>query len=693
MKRQAVKPLICILSAAISAAATMATYASPSKAQLDEMEKIVGYFPEWGIYSGHSNYVPAKVPFDKITHINYAFATIKNGVIANFDNYAATEATLGEAWDSPYKGNLGQFKKLKKAYPHLSVMVSIGGWTQSGNFHDVAATEEARDRFAASAVQYIRRYDFDGVDIDWEYPGKYREPDKTDNSNDQGTPKADASESETFVLLLRTLREYLDRASAEDGKYYQLTAAVGASFERIEFTPPSNYAQYLDFINLMTYDMHGAWDMRTNHQSALYTNPAAADNLNVDAVVGKFLSYGVDPKKLVVGTPFYSRGWKGVIPGGVENLNGFFSLAMGGARGIWDGGVAAGVNPYYHIVEMEKDPFFVKYYDDAAKAPYLYSERKQEMYTYEDKQSLSEKVHYVKSQGLGGIIIWELSADLPVSSENSLLKVIADGFYPGGIHLDGAANSGDEQNGDSDRRGDQGSSDQGSSDQGSSDDNTAVSGGGYTKQVDTSGGNMPWNAASVYVGGDLVIHEGKVYRAKWWTQGDMPGAQQWGPWEIIGASNTGYSGQDGAGDRAAGAEEDDTLYGEGDRAAGAEEDDTLYGEGDRAAGAEEDDTLYGEGDRAAGAEEDDTLYGEGDRAAGAEEDDTLYGEGDRASDGTDDKVSDSLIAQWNSTSVYVGGDLAIYEGQMYRAKWWTRGDIPGAQQWGPWEAIDGSDIR
>ena len=640
MKRQAVKPLICILSAAISAAATMATYASPSKAQLDEMEKIVGYFPEWGIYSGHSNYVPAKVPFDKITHINYAFATIKNGVIANFDNYAATEATLGEAWDSPYKGNLGQFKKLKKAYPHLSVMVSIGGWTQSGNFHDVAATEEARDRFAASAVQYIRRYDFDGVDIDWEYPGKYREPDKTDNSNDQGTPKADASESETFVLLLRTLREYLDRASAEDGKYYQLTAAVGASFERIEFTPPSNYAQYLDFINLMTYDMHGAWDMRTNHQSALYTNPAAADNLNVDAVVGKFLSYGVDPKKLVVGTPFYSRGWKGVIPGGVENLNGFFSLAMGGARGIWDGGVAAGVNPYYHIVEMEKDPFFVKYYDDAAKAPYLYSERKQEMYTYEDKQSLSEKVNYVKSQGLGGIIIWELSADLPVSSENSLLKVIADGFYPGGIHLDGAANSGDEQNGDSDRRGDQGSSDQGSSD-----DNTAVSGGGYTKQVDTSGGNMPWNAASVYVGGDLVIHEGKVYRAKWWTQGDMPGAQQWGPWEIIGASNTGYSGQDGAGDRAAGAEEDDTLYGEGDR------------------------------------------------AAGAEEDDTLYGEGDRASDGTDDKVSDSLIAQWNSTSVYVGGDLAIYEGQMYRAKWWTRGDIPGAQQWGPWEAIDGSDIR
>ncbi len=223
------------LSILVSVAAASALYAAPTKAELDSMKKIVGYFPEWGIYSGHDNYVPAKVPFEKITHLNYAFATIKDGVIANFDNYAATEASLGEPWDSPYKGNLGQFKKLKKEYPHLYVLVSVGGWTQSGNFHDVAATQEARDRFAASVVQYIRTYDFDGVDIDWEYPGSYRAPDTTDNANDQGTPKADDSEKETFALLLKTLREHLNKASQEDGKYYQLTAAMGASFQHIEF--------------------------------------------------------------------------------------------------------------------------------------------------------------------------------------------------------------------------------------------------------------------------------------------------------------------------------------------------------------------------------------------------------------------------------------------------------------------------
>ncbi len=98
----------------ISITAASALMGSPSKTELESMKKIVGYFPEWGIYSGHNNYLPANVPMEKVTHINYAFATIKDGLIAHFDTYAATEASQGETWDSPYKGNLGQFEKLKK---------------------------------------------------------------------------------------------------------------------------------------------------------------------------------------------------------------------------------------------------------------------------------------------------------------------------------------------------------------------------------------------------------------------------------------------------------------------------------------------------------------------------------------------------------------------------------------------------
>ncbi len=584
----------------VSVAAASALYASPTKAELDSMKKIVGYFPEWGIYSGHNNYVPAKVPFDKITHLNYAFATIKNGVIANFDNYAATEATLGEAWDSPYKGNLGQFKKLKKAYPHLSVLVSVGGWTQSGNFHDVAATQEARDRFAASVIQYIRTYDFDGVDIDWEYPGSYRAPDTTDNANDQGTPKADDSEKETFTLLLKTLREHLDKASKEDGKYYQLTAAMGASFRNIEFADPSKYAQYLDFINLMTYDMHGAWDAQTNHQSALYANPDNPDDLNVDAVVEKFLSYGVDPKKLIVGTPFYSRGWKGVVPCETSSGHkGLFCEADGGAHGVWDGGTAGGMNPYYHVVEMEKDPSFTHYYDEAAKAPYLYSESKQEFYTYENKRSLQEKVDYVEQKHLGGMIIWELSADAPVSSPDALLPVIADSFYPQGIHIGSEDNSTDDTATGGDTSGDTGS---GNADTSGGDQN------GEGNSGDTgSDSAAPWDASAVYVGGELVIYEGITYKAKWWTQGDIPGTQEWGPWEAVdGSSGNGSSTDTGSGS------------------------------------------------------------------------------------GTDDNASgtDGDNGTWDASKIYVGGEIVVYGGKKYKAQWWTQGDVPGTEEWGPWKEVD-----
>jgi GH18 family chitinase/chitodextrinase len=597
----------------LSLAAVSALYGAPTKAELDSMKKIVGYFPEWGIYSGHNNYLPANVPFDKVTHVNYAFATIKDGVIAHFDTYAATEVMHGEAWDSPYVGNLGQFEKLKKAYPHLSMMVSVGGWTQSGNFHDVAATQEARERFAASVVQYIRTYKMDGVDIDWEYPGSYREPDLTDNSNDQGTPKADESEKETFTLLLKTLRRYLDEAGGQDGKYYQLTAALSASERVIDFIEPSKFAQYLDFLNIMTYDMHGAWDGTTNHQSALFANHNAPDKLNVDAVVKQYLEYGVDPKKLVVGTPFYSRGWKGVAYRKLDDgLEGLFSQAQGGANGIWDGGVAGGMNPYYHLIEMEKDPSFTKYFDEEAKATYLYSSEKGEFYTYEDKRSLQAKIDYVKEKGLGGMIIWELSADAPQESGESLLAEITAGFYPEGIILSGEGNT-------TDGTGDTGGTSDDNNESGGEDD--ATDGGSTDGSGDTgTSGTTPsaWNPDTVYLAGDVVTYGGVTYTAKWWTQGDVPGADEWGPWEENG-TGTDEGVDNGSGDTGSG----DTTDGSGS---------------------------------------------------------------DGEDNGTIDPDNDAE-STWQENTIYTGGEVVLYNGVKYQAKWWTQGDVPGADEWGPWERI------
>lgn len=566
----------------LSVATASVLFASPSKLELDEMTKIVGYFPEWGIYSGHNNYVPANVPFNKVTHINYAFATIKDGVIAHFDQYAAVEVTHGEAWDSEYKGNLGQFEKLKNDYPHLSVMVSVGGWTQSGNFHDVAATEENRQRFASSVIQYIREHKMDGVDIDWEYPGSLRQPDLNDNANDQGTPKADASESETFTLLLKTLREHLDKAGHEDGKYYQLSAAVSAGFDKIDFAQPVKYMPYLDFVNIMTYDMHGAWESVTNHQSALYANPSAPASFNIDAVIKKFVSLGVDKNKLIIGSPFYSRGWKNVNTDALdEKYPGLFATANGGANGIWDGGVAAGVNPYYHILEMIKDDSFVKYYDEYAEAPYIYSKEKKEMYTYEDKRSLAAKVNYVKNNELGGVIIWELSAD----ASDSLLNVVYNGFYPDGIDGIGmSVISANEEN---------------STD---AHDVTPINSNASV-----------WDTTKVYLKGDVVSYNNVYYKASWWTQGNTPGAEQWGPWKLVAASEVVTIPE----------VEQETVV-----------------------------------------------------------DENL------------DVVSNNTTmvnGTWSSTKVYIGGEVVVYNGVKYKASWWTQGNTPGTQQWGPWKVV--SDLE
>jgi chitodextrinase len=255
---------------------------------------------------------------------------------------------------------------------------------------------------------------------------------------------------------------------------------------------------------------------------------------------------------------------------------------------------------------MEKDPSFTKYYDSYAKAPYLYSESKQEFYTYEDKRSLGEKVGYVKEHNLGGIIIWELSADAPASSEDALLNVIYEGFYPDGIHAG-------ESNVTVDDNGDTGSSDDSVTDNendntDSGDDNTATS-------------VTAWSSTQVYVEGDLVSYEGETYRAKWWTQGDIPGADEWGPWELTDAT---------AADDGSDINEDVGMD------------------------------------------------------SGNEND-------NNATDTTDngDTTGDTGVdnGTWRADTIYTGGEVVVYNGKKYQAQWWTQGDVPGSEEWGPWKEV------
>ena len=616
-----------LISAALCSTNLFASIASPSpsKETIASIKKIVGYYPEWGIYSGHQNYNPADMAIAKMTHINYAFTTIKNGEIAIFDDWAATgiASQFNEAFDSEYKGVLGQFKKLEAQFPETSFMISIGGWSQSANFRSVAQTEEARARFAASVVEFVRRWHFDGVDIDWEFPGLVRQPDTVDNPNDQGTPGADDSEGELFTLLLKSLREALDQAGSEDGTYYQLSAAVSANKGLIDKTNPQEYSQYLDFVNLLTYDLHGAWENTTNHQTALYSrSDAGVPTLSIDDAVRYFISKGVPSSKVVIGAAFYSRGWQGVRQvTAVDDLPGLFASASGGANGLWDGGRAGGVNPYWQIKKMEQDPEFIKYYDEVAQAPYLYSPGKGEMYTYDDPRSVGQKVAYVGDQNLGGIIFWEVTGDAPLKG-TELLDVIYNGFYLGEVPEITLPPEPQEQPPNNDPVSDQSGS--GTAGIGSQ------SGSGV---VNSSVGS--WASDAVYTGGEVVTFNGVSYEAQWWTRGDEPGSGgPWGVWRITDKapdSNGGNSSQEGV----------------------------------------------GQSDSQNSVQQDNS-------PAASEPDDNQ-----EASPPAESPTSQpaSPNGSWQATSVYTAGQTASYNGRLYRAKWWTQSNIPGTEQWGPWEDI------
>ncbi|EFM12506.1 glycoside hydrolase family 18 [Paenibacillus curdlanolyticus YK9] len=605
---------------AVLLAATLGTIASP--AQQSEAAaanyKVVGYFPAWGAYG--RTYNVSDIDGSKLTHINYAFAdicwngthgnpdptgpnpvtwscqdevgniSVPNGTIVLGDPWIdAQKAYPGDTWDQPLKGNINQLNKLKQQYTHLKTIISVGGWSWSNRFSDVAATAATRSTFAKSAVAFIRHYGFDGVDLDWEYPvggglaGNSVRPDDKHN----------------YTLLLQEIRKELNTAGAADGKSYSLTIASGASPAYASNTELGEIAKSVDWINIMTYDFNGAFNPKSAHNAPLYADPAAvaanipdASTFNIASAVQGHLNAGVPASKVVLGLPFYGRGWKGCAAG--PNGDGQYQTCNGAPAGTWE----AGSFDYGDLAaKYVNKNGFVRYWNDASKVPYLYQASTGTYISYDDEQSFGYKINYIKSLGLGGGMFWELSSDCRVSpnyscSGTKLLDVLANGLNGGGITppADQTAPT---------APGTPSATNVGSTSVtiawGASTDNVGVTsydvyrgttlattvGGAsatisgltadttytftvkakdaagnvsaasapLTVKTATSGGGTTgcsdpaWSATTVYTVGQRAVYNGIVYEAKWWTQGDRPdlsGAS--GVWKTIGACGTGGGG-------------------------------------------------------------------------------------------------------------------------------------------------------
>lgn len=230
---------------------------------------------------------------NRLTHLNIAFAHIQENKITYTDT-----------------NTIHEIQRLKAVNPRLTVLLSVGGWGSDG-FSKAAATPEGRQSVCESAIKLLQEFPFDGIDLDWEYPCY----------SIAGTA-ASPSDKENFTLLLKELREALDQYGR--GKtHYLLTIAAGADQYYIDGTDIRDIHPYLDFIQLMTYDMRGGFQTLTGHHTNLYTSTGDLFRISVDASVRLFSLAGVPREKIVIGAAFYSRKWKDVP----DVNNGYLQIA------------------------------------------------------------------------------------------------------------------------------------------------------------------------------------------------------------------------------------------------------------------------------------------------------------------------------------------------------------------------------
>lgn len=292
------------------------------------------------IIVGYATYWDTAIPDPTLmTHINYAFAHIKKDF---------------ESLDIKTSSRLKKIVALKEKNPDLKVLLSIGGWG-AGNFSEMAADENHRKNFCKNCLAAVEQYNLDGIDLDWEYP-----------TSSSGGISSSPNDTKNFNLLLKDLREVL-------GEDLLLTMASSSSAKYVDF---KTAIQYMDFVNIMTYDMGDP----PKHNAALY--PSSMSSRSCDESVEFHRQKGVPYNKIVLGMPFYGHGNESDVPESVD----------------------------FRDLKKYQDKFTEKW-DDIAKVPYLVNGEGKMVLTFDNEKSIGLKADYIKKKKLRGAMYWNIEAD------------------------------------------------------------------------------------------------------------------------------------------------------------------------------------------------------------------------------------------------------------------------------------------
>ncbi len=354
--------------------------------------RVVGYLATWSV--GGTRYREADIPADRLTHINLAFALIGG------DGRISFGPPRGDRADAP-----ALLRRLKTKHPHLKTLISVGGWGGSRRFSDIALTDDSRAKFATSCVEFVAANGLDGVDIDWEFPVAGGAPGGARRPEDKAN----------CTRLLAALRSALDARGKADGRPYLLTIAAPAGPPLADHFELKAVADALDWINIMDYDFAGGWSDVASFNAPLASpgdRPGVRGH-DVESSVRHYLAAGIAPDKLVVGVPFYGRGW---VVADAKDDGLFQRPARNPPRGL-----SPGFEVAYRDIPA-KLPGAVRHWNEKAKSPYLFDPARKIFFGYDDAESLRLKAEYVRAHRLGGLMIWELSQD---DSKGTLIQALA----------------------------------------------------------------------------------------------------------------------------------------------------------------------------------------------------------------------------------------------------------------------------